>query len=98
MGLGYRVQTGGAMIDICSSHLVPADFSIITLPAYTPNRSRRLWKKLNRNLRHTSKLGYQNVWFIQGRAYCHPTVWSAIRQSSAFKEEPAMTGFSRLAL
>lgn len=64
--------------DIYPSEIVPPDYTIVSMPSASKNRSKRLWKKLASKIFESRSNGYNKVWCIMGKMYAHPTVLRAL--------------------
>ncbi len=74
---------------ISPSMHVPHDYTALSLPQYSKNRSSRTMKKLVKKFRQNSCYGYNKVWCIQDpitgkeRMFCHPSVYGKIKEQEA---------------
>lgn len=59
------------------------DYLTIELPMASKHRSRRIWKKLMKRVRERARPVWTQVYVIDGKMFCHPTVYEQLQQQMA---------------
>lgn len=69
-----NAMLGFSGVPIIAAPLMPQNATAINLPKFSRHRSRRVWKKLCRYLKETSRALWTDVLIMDGKIFAHPSI------------------------